>query len=55
MYNAPAKQLFPDIEVQQKVTEIEGFPIHILETSGQEKFEMEQNELYLRHFQTQQE
>ena len=41
MYNAPAKQLFPDIEVQQKVTEIEGFPIHILETSGQEKFEMD--------------
>ena len=41
MYNAPAKQLFPDIEVQQKVTEIDGFPIHILKTNGQEKFEID--------------
>ena len=41
MYNTPAKQLFPELEVQQKVTEIKGFPMHILDTNGQENFEID--------------
>lgn len=40
MYNAPAKQLFPDIEIGQMLTEVANFPLHILEDDGRNKFEM---------------
>ncbi len=42
MYNAPAKQLFPDIEVGHLLTDIANFPLHILEDSDRNKFEMGQ-------------
>ncbi len=40
MYNAPAKQLFPDIEIGQMLTDVADFPLHILENDGRNKFEM---------------
>ena len=40
MYNAPAKQLFSDIEIGQMLTDVADFPLHILENNGKNKFEM---------------
>ena len=40
MYNLPAKQLFPDLEIGYRLTDIANFPLHILENNGQNKFEM---------------
>ena len=40
MYNAPAKQLFPDIAVGNRLSDIGNFPVHILGDSERTKFEM---------------
>ncbi len=40
MYNAPAKQLFPDIEIGHRLKDIANFPLYILEDNNQNKFEM---------------
>ncbi len=40
MYNAPAKQLFPDIEIGQMLTDVRDFPLHILEDDKRNKFKM---------------
>ena len=40
MYNASAKQLFPDIEVGNLLSDIANFPMYILEDSDRTKFEM---------------
>ena len=40
MYNASAKQLFPDIEIGHLLTDVANFPLHILEDDGRNKFEM---------------
>ena len=41
MYNLPAKQLFPDIEIGCRLTDIAKFPLHILEDNDQNKFEVD--------------
>ena len=39
MYNARAKELFPDIEIGDMLTDVADFPLHILTDDGQNKFE----------------
>lgn len=40
MFNAPAKKLFPDIDTGKLLTDLSGFPVHVLGTDGRKKFEM---------------
>ena len=40
MYNARAKELFPDIEIGDMLTDVDDFPLHILTEDGLNKFEM---------------
>ncbi len=40
MYNARAKELFPDIEIGDMLTDVADFPLHILTEDGLNKFEM---------------
>ena len=40
MYNEPAKKLFPSIEIEQKITDVSGFPLGILDGDENGKFEM---------------
>ncbi len=39
-YNDMAKQIFPTLDYNQKIEEVENFPLHILEKDGEEQFEL---------------
>ena len=40
MYNEAARNIFPTIEIHQKIKDVEKFPVHILEGDEQEKFQI---------------
>ncbi len=40
MYNDAAKRMFPNLMIYKKIEDVENFPMHIIEESAQERFEV---------------